>query len=271
MWVDVFNPDRVRVQGFIEQEEGGWRTLVRAAWRTWLLALRPGVFWSKVSVERTPRPGRILLWAALLFPGVTWPAAAVATLVTVLFMPQVWDRVELLILSYWTGGLLTPSAGKVVVGCPIGVLALAASTAMIPVVFMCLPDTRWMAKVRGTHVLRAAVYSLTWLVPLVLLRAVLIVVMTICGAAATLSTTGTMDRLFTDVVRFARRIAGSWDEVSWCLFAIGGVWLGVWWACALRVGWRVRMPAAVWWSLMVPAMLGALIVFVLLRGERLFW
>src|SRR3954470_8488072 len=62
-WADIFNPYRVKVRGFIEHAD---RRLLAAAWRTWLLALRPSRFWRRVKIEFEPRPRRILLWPLLV-------------------------------------------------------------------------------------------------------------------------------------------------------------------------------------------------------------
>jgi hypothetical protein len=272
-WGDVFNPGRDRVPGFIEQEEGGWRRVLRAVVSTWWLAIRPWTFWGKVRLEITPRVGRMGVWAGVLFPGVTWVAAVVTVLVLLLGWPQAWGQLKVIIVHNFSGGVLQLEAWRTVgrwrVGLPPGILALVVASMAAPAVFMCLPHTRRMSRVLPWHVLRGAVYGLAWLAPLAVLSAALRVIGTCVFTAAQAMGPGRGQWLIA-AMRGLRWVGGVIHEGSWLLMVVGAAWLGAWWFFALRDGWRIREFSVVWWAVLVPSALAALVVLVLTEGHELF-
>ncbi len=160
-WADIFNPFRRRVAGFIEHEERG---LYWAAWRTWLLAMRPKRFWTVVKIEFEPRVGRMVLWLVMLVMSL-WVIG-----------PLICNAVELWLqlttplpgnpfsaLQPWVQWLITqeymptgpPRYVLDIRSTPGFVLGPLAASFIVPLVLLCLPVTRRLAKVRVAHVARA--------------------------------------------------------------------------------------------------------------------
>lgn len=71
-WTDVINAHRLRLNGFVEHERGGWLglRLVGASIRTLSWTVLPWRFWSRVKMHHAIRPRRWVIWGLLLIFGI---------------------------------------------------------------------------------------------------------------------------------------------------------------------------------------------------------
>jgi hypothetical protein len=266
-WSDIFDPFRNRVRGFIEHEDRG---LYRAAWRTWLLAARPWRFWKLVKIEFEPRVGRMLLWLVILAVSV-WiigPLVCNATQLYLVLTKSV--PVPLLeVLQPWISGVLgeefRPSGYRLAFAlrhAPAFILGPLAASIMIPLVLLCLPDTRRLARVRSVHVARAAVYGFAWLIPMLLLKSLNQIGEAVTWIAWSQRGPATTRRAppafgaYNDVYSFIRH---TW--VIWLLLVLA--WLAAWWWCALRTGWRLKEYDKVMRALIIIGLLAAAVAIAL--------
>jgi hypothetical protein len=258
-WADVLDPWRTRVKGFVEHAE---RAEFAAVWRTWALALRPWVFWGRVRVEMALRPGRIVLWL-ILGPVLLWALGSLTAHVIGSttpgpirppFVPSlayywIWPEEDLMYRRFsWSHDPVR--------SLPVAFTGPFAAGLLAPAVLLLLPDTRRLAKVRWVHVLRAAVYGMSWTVPVLGLRGA-------CRAFLALHNLG-----LTRTRWSAAAMSSGWIQATeaivglahgfWLLWlAVFMAWIMAWWLFALRVGWRVEEHRRVFWAMMVPAWLGA--------------
>jgi hypothetical protein len=275
-WADIFNPFRRRVAGFIEHEERG---LYWAAWRTWLLAMRPKRFWTVVKIEFEPRVGRMLLWLVMLVMSL-WVIG-----------PLICNAVELWLqlttplpgnpfsaLQPWVQWLITqeymptgpPRYVLDIRSTPGFVLGPLAASFIVPLVLLCLPVTRRLAKVRVAHVARAAVYGLAWLMPMLLFKSIEQIGQAITWIAWIRMGGRVAGRppmpveLYNEAYRFVRHY---W--ILWLLFVLA--WVGAWWWFALGTGWRLREYGTVMRALVITGVLAAAVAILLSDdGYRVF-
>ncbi len=282
-WGDVFNPGRDRVPGFIEHARAGWWSLFAAAWRTWWMAARVLPFWGRVRLEMPVRVGRVWLWPVVTVVAVSVAGSALSSGLMELSTSRSgrlnWTMHEWMKLHrvIWSSGLADFEWGAPTMRlrwfAPATIVALGplAAWAVMWLVVSCLSDTRRVSKVRWGHVLRAAVYGLAWLVPIVAWRAatftlgyVLIAVSRFVPSQPGPSTFARLRRWLYEAMEFAYEAA-----VFYAVLAV--VWLTAWWFFAIRDGWRVREYGRVWLAVAVPGWLALLVVWALMGyGAKLF-
>jgi hypothetical protein len=153
---------------------------------------------------------------------------------------------------------------------PAAATAPLAAGLIIPAVFLLLPVTRKLAKVRGAHVLRAAIFGMAWILPVLVLRGVCRVLTEIYYLES--ATHGwTPNAPWERYLRNAQSISRFAHEYWALLVLVTMAWVMWWWWLALRRGWRVAEYQRVWWALIVPAWLGAAIAVVIsYDGYRMF-
>lgn len=266
-WANAFNPDRERLKGFFEHTRGLVRSFL-AAWRTWWWALLPWRFWKRVRLEHRIYPWHILAWPLILMtPLKLIAAAALCFGFAIAFQTRPLGAVPPPGLNYiYLEAFIEPIAhvrlggGGALIGValfddlediipPFGLPVLAGMLAC-PLALLVLPHTRAMARVRAAHVTRAWAYSLAPLVFLGIAHAV--------------------DRVITGM-----RLAGlgsmppfggpglinhyEFNATHGFITFVSLAWIGVWWLCALKLGFR--MNRALWplVSMGVIALLAALI------------
>jgi hypothetical protein len=238
-WADLFDPSRRGIPWFVEHADG-----VRAKAARTVPTLRrmaaPWVFWSRVSVLSATRPAHAVGWLLLfavvchaivwlpvslfLAGGSRWAMPGWAGLVMV-----VRDASPHQLGVDLVNGLTWPFFFWALGGYPLySDLSIAASL-LIPLwigvswwlLLAVLPTTRRLARLRQGHLLRA----------LVLQTAVLV----LAGTA--------MRVMYAANEHFYFRSA---DAISGLIMVGCYAWSLVWWACAVRIGWRIRS-----WTLFV--------------------
>jgi hypothetical protein len=274
-WADAYEPNRTRVRGFIEHVD---RWFLFAAWRTWWMAVLPWVFWRRVKIEMAVRPGRVVVWFFLTL-GLLWALAAGACdAVDLVMYPGKGGSLGEMFLRHWLLGsdVLpgTPFIPKddligVVREIPAGIGGPLACAAVVPVVLLCLPDTRRLAKLRPVLVFRAFVYSLVWFVPVLFCRVFIKVGFeTFTLAYWSMRLTWTRPSSTESMFRDMNYAVHDHPLLLNTLFL---AWLAVWWWCALRLGWRIQEYRRVWWAIIIPGWLAAGIASALsYDGYRIF-
>jgi hypothetical protein len=287
-WGDVFGASRLKVRGFVEHSRL-WVTAV-TAWRTWAWTILPFVFWGKVRLEHRPRLGRVALWSfiVLIAPWVLagipyavggWPRTiAAARAVPSGYLLEV-------LIAPWRNPYSSPiqatadSVMDFVGDYPIFFCVGVVMSIMFPLVLVGLPDTRARAKIRLSHVARAAVYQLAWLVPVMMFQAakVLSVGMWLHislwqRTKATLipgPTPGTMmysaaplSPWQTAVFGIPRDIEGLARDHWLPWLAILLPWWLWWWWAALKRGYRLEQAWRVYGVVLIPTLLAAAIILV---------
>jgi hypothetical protein len=286
-WTDVFRPNRFRVRGFVEHSRL-WLTPL-TAWRTWLWTVWPGVFWSKVRLEHSPRIGRLWLWVLVVVLG-PWVLAGLPA--AVYYLPQwigAWPRrsglISVLVTPWtrWSWVPLKRAAGDPVMDFvarfPVFVGVGAVVTLVFPVVILGLPDTRAKAKVRFAHVCRAAVFQLAWLAPVmaavafqVLLSGVLLIISMrqsilttpmLGGPPGARIYRGPPSPLQTPCMKLIRDVTDIAHD-GWPIWVIlFAIWWCLWWWFTLRRGFRLENAGLVWMTAMIPTAIAVLIVLAL--------
>jgi hypothetical protein len=274
-WIDVFEPYRNKVRSFIEHTDG-W--LFPSAWWTWLLALWPARFWRRIRIEMPVRPGRMVWWLVLV-PLLVWAVGSFACDMISLGLParfttgivdslyRHWIRPDESLAFRYYGPMNFVNQWRMV---PAAATAPLAAGFIIPAVFLLLPVTRKLAKVRGAHVLRSAIFGTAWILPVLVLRGVCRVLTEIYYLES--ATHGWTPRApWERYVRTAQSISRFAHEYWALLVLVTMAWVMWWWWLALRRGWRVTEYRRVWWALIVPAWLGAAIAVVIsYDGYRMF-
>jgi hypothetical protein len=261
-WELVMNPGRAKLPGFIEHVS---RLSLVAAWRTWWLALRPPVFWRRIILEMEPRIGRMLTWLLLLLVPLLVVCAAIplGTMLLGAYFGYPGAPTKALLMSASVGLLsleYNSANGFDLVLSPVhpAFVGPLAATAVIPATFLCLPQTRRVSKVRAAHVTRAAVYSLAWVVPILLVY-LAIAVSHFASEVLTLNLgvgpTSALLKLNDVIPEFAYR----WWLPLLCLTQ---GWLLLWWYLALQRGFRIEHGARVWLALAIPGCLAAVCLII---------
>ncbi|MEZ6235455.1 MAG: hypothetical protein R3B68_14810 [Phycisphaerales bacterium] len=270
-WRDVFFPDRERIRGFFEHARGFWPSLWAVPRTAWLVA-RPWAFWKRVQLHMKPRLGRAAVWvlAALLatvllrgtLGSVDFLMASAnpsSGFVTRYWMPLdpsnlgVWEWVwacppfdartwyagGMGLVMWWTDGWV-----------PIVLLA----TPIWALSFALLPQTRRRAKVKAAHIARAFIYSCAWL-SMLLLPWIFQYLVRLAEFAAT-------NTPFPSLFEWARYDPHWLFDVFPLAIAVW-LWLAIWWLFAIRRGFRLQHPTAVWFALWVINGLAAMGIWVL--------
>ena len=272
-WRDVFFPDRERIRGFFEHARGFWPGLWAIPRTAWLVA-RPWAFWKRLQLHMKPRLGRAAVWvlaallATVLFRGVLgsadfaigalYPAApSVAQFWTTndLSDPGAWEWVWACppidartwypggfhLVQWWTDGWV-----------PIAILA----TPIWAISFALLPQTRRRAKVKAVHIVRAFIYSCIWLTMLLLPWIFQYLVRFVAAGLNAVQ------------VPFPSFLRWMGFDPHWLRNAIPlaiavWLWLSIWWLFAIRRGFRLQHPTAVWFALWIINGLAAMVIWVL--------
>ncbi|CAG0969729.1 hypothetical protein PHYC_01176 [Phycisphaerales bacterium] len=261
-WIELLSRDGKPIPGFVEEARGR-RRIFTAAWKTWLWTFRPRSFWSRVRLERNPSPGRLGDW--LLIVIVSLHLAPPLMLLALILLQSLtrgsssFGLGEVVAAATWpveydpySGGL--SGAGLEGTRWSTGIWVAGLATLLFPLVLFALPWTRLRSKVRDAHVTRAAVYSLAWLVPLLLARILHVAAMVIAS-----SFSGRRMGSWRAVARTANNAADLIHECfdAWYLWApLACAWLFLWWWRALQTGFRMKDARRVYLAMAVPALLG---------------
>lgn len=278
-WSDVLNPERCHVPGFVEHSRGRRGTFV-AAWRTWWWACLPWRFWSRVTLEAPLRPWRWIVWLATIFLTARLAAVGVYTGAAAIEYTSQFTRTTDLVVLLGDGAMELFFRGVAYVRSyrtirgpgllgtgydlawewrqfPRHVLWVPLLVALPPLVLLLLPETRRRAKVRAGHVLRAAVYSLTWVVAVFLLD--------VLNALRVFTRTQTGLLILDDWMPDPRSnpdwpmvVTDRSGVIAVVLLFPLAAWLTLWWWFAVR-SWRLERTRAVMISL---ALIWALAVAV---------
>ncbi len=263
-WADVYDPARNDLPWLIEhtRRAGDFR---RRAFATLGRALYPPAYWRAVGVSVRVRLMPVFLLVLAVFGaihlmcGFNFARANVGSWL-VWGNTRTTDAIEL-----WLSGLLnglihpvgrfrTAPAGAgpfSVVGWP-GVLAFAfLAHAVWPAMFLVLPVTRRVAKLRWAHIARAWVMGLLMLVPAYVIQSAL----TLGDAFGT----------------WRSPIWSSWYSepaiLVWPVFLIVSWW---WWA-AIRVGWRIERGGRVFGLLWLVSLAVPVLVSVAIDLDFFAW
>ncbi len=241
------------------------------------MAARVLPFWGRVRLEMPVRVRRVWLWAVITVVAVAVTGSAACSLMMELLtlarpMPLERWAAHLLI---WSAGIAEwePFAGRVRFpgGAAVAGLGPLGAWAVMWAVMLCLPDTRRVSKVRAAHVLRAGVYGLAWLVPVLVWRTV---AWTLMSALVLLRESPLGPRAAQALTRVTRWVNEAMEVAAeavevYAILAV--VWLTLWWLVAISDGWRVKEFGKVWLAVVVPGWLAFVVVFVLLGyGVKLF-
>ncbi len=272
-WADLFDPRRQELNGFIEHAHGPLRVFADA-WRTWIVALAPPLFFAQVTLDRRVRIGRMVVWLLLVIvvPHAIASACAMLHLFLVheirLTMPvAIPGRTVPQFLTAWTYPLallsntwgVTP-AWTTMRWPPYVAPGLAFSGSWV-VLMVLLPQSRHRAKLLFGHVLRGAVYGSAWIVVLVLYRMLRNMRLVLVEGRNYLEATsnGPGAAAFGWRLEPVAYLSESGAVVDTVCAALLFGWVSVWWLCAITRGWRMHLGWLVWLLGMVIATLSALV------------
>jgi hypothetical protein len=287
-WGGVFGASRLKVPGFVEHSRL-WLTPL-TAWRTWAWTILPFLFWGKVRLELRPRLGRVALWVFfVLF--VPWllagiPCALIAWPRTIAAARSVRSGYLLdLLIAPWRAPYSVPiqttadSLMDFIGDYPIFICVGAVMSIVFPLVLVCLPDTRARAKVRLSHVTRAAVYQFAWLAPVMFFQTVKVLAsgigiqITIRQMAKVTPIPGPTPGSFV----YPGAPATYWQtvlqsvprDIEWLARDHWLLWLAIllpwwlwWWWAALKRGYRLEHAWRVYGVVLIPTLLAAVIILV---------
>ena len=258
-------PDRERLRGFFEHAVFP-RQLVIWPFRTLALALTPGRFWSRVRLAMRPVVGRILCWPLIVI-FLPWALSGVIASGTIALLisrrvPLArWSDYEwATLLNMWIWPFATASAGSRrpfapasfwIDLTPLGYMIISALGAIAawPLVMLLLGETLREARLRRSHLLRAAVYGLA---PLSLIASVRVVYSFVIVAEAVTAVSPWRSNLFP--------IWAIDSRLQFGVLVVLLAWLGVWWRRAIMKGFRLKHAAAVWALILIISILTALAV-----------
>lgn len=267
-WRDVLNPMYRRELRFFENAMIGRAHAFRL---TWWKAARPWEFWRWVKMEHALAPWRIVL---LAFIGMLLTHLAVVLVFGLLslctyllgggsplgrgywsyFPEHPFEAVLFALYPFghhdWSwGGLTLTYAIR-----PLELIAVGGLLIM-PLTFLCLPQTLRRAKVRKRHLLRIEAYSLVWFpVP--------------ASAAAVLAfSIEQVNRIFLPTMGSPAWV-DRWTRagMSWAVLVMICLWLAIWWAFA--AGRYLRLPhvPAIGVAMTIIAMLAATLLTLIFPG-----
>ncbi len=270
-WADVMNPSRVRLRWYSEHALSFFSMLTRSP-ATLLRLLLPWVFWSSVTVTHHIVLRRLMCWVLMMwvvlhllmtipFAYYNWNGIDIwlygsarntyqshgipgmlAMLSNTFFSPIVHvvpTRTEL-IPTFEGGGLVYfRSTTRDLVA---GFIAVLGYSTLWLIVLLAIPTTRRIAKIRARHIMRAYILSL-------LPAFVLFEILRFGSAYGMVVPVTTSDPASFGII-------------------ISMLWLIVFWACAVRVGWGVR-PA---WLLIILGTIAALLgMLAFLLIPEIYW
>jgi hypothetical protein len=241
-WVDVMDAKRVRLHWYSEHASGFKQMLARTP-STILRLLFPPVFWSRVTVMMEVRLRSLLLWVLTLAIGMHLLASIFVGL-GVWTEYGVWRYgsfsqyissfgilgVARLIFNAIFAGVaymeFDPS-GDLFFGFSLGsyspmsdnwfvLLPFSGIAGLWLIVLLVIPTTRKLAKLRGVHIARAAIISA-------------LVILMIFQCARAMSGI----QMWVGIPNWIGILVG------WIFIAIA-VWFLVFWASAVRTGWKIR-------------------------------
>jgi len=260
-WGDVFDPSRTELRWYVEHAHSKWAMLKRTGGTLRRLAL-PWVYWRAVGVEPEVRLRALLLWAVLM-------ATGLHMLVSIPIGFGLWHG-----SSAWYGsigpvygsglkGVLVPMINavgspfvdafiyrptggiRVIWGMSAGgemrdtilvTLPFIGMTLFWMLVMLVAPVTRKQAKIRAPHVIRATlISSLTIVLAFELTRGAYVL----------------------DVLSSRSAFAGwFWQRVlTESLIPIMMIWVLLFWASAIRAGWKIRVS----WLLIILGSIASLL------------
>lgn len=267
-WRDLLNPVYAVQHRFFEHARRNLTgSLLLTVWR----ALRPRAFWRWVRMEHTIVPRRLVAGVAA---GALLTYLGSAAALLLLFVVSAWvkrmvgtvwwspmpSEIEALRMALWPiGGDLYSGwyFGRPPRVLTWGVVSMVAVVGM-PAVFLVLPDTLRQARVRKTHLVRIALYSLIGLP-----------VVAAAGTAAHLVIT--MLRLAAGATRFDGGVLAWLDRAIMghgrlSVLAFVCVWLAVWWVRAARLYLRLPQPRLAVAAVLAVATLAAVVVGFFVPG-----
>lgn len=281
-WAEVLDPSRRDVPWLYDHAPRG---RLRPRWvragRTLLRTVLPWRFWGtdqdRVQVRSRIGTARLLLWLPVMILPLhaVWSIALMTTRIRSLNeafygkFPALWGTEwGTLLVNSWVypyGRFEgSPSAGmrfRTVQPNASALIPLGMSLA-VPAVLLVLARTRAVSRVRTVHVVRAAVYGMSWAVWWYLVWAVVYTARTVRAFNPALDVP--------DIIGWARTMAFRlginhdiwanprvWGGTLWV------AWLGAWWWFALRRGLQIRHAGWVWALAMIAALLtGALLALM---------
>ncbi len=261
-WSDVMRPDRLLLAGYFEHTRGLWACVV-AAWRTLAWVVVPFVYWSKVKMHHEVRPRRLVLWPIVVIAmlwfligvirsasyyidgrqtGMSFREVAIDLSNSFIFPIIHAEPTTWVMTNTGPTRLNRLSVDFVMLNWSPVFWGVIGQAILFPALLLALPVTRQRAKIRKRHVLRAAVFSQSW----VMLHLSLFLVSAIIGVA-----------------RSDWNIALCWDgPVLNFLHDHRGLyglvlvsWMAVWWWLALEVGMKLPQATRHWFLLMLAALL----------------
>lgn len=241
-WADVMDPKRVRLHWYSEHASGFKQMLARTP-STILRLLYPPVFWSRVTVMMEVRLRWLLLWAltvalaAHLFASVyvglgfwaehgQWQYGSFSTYLgnygSLGIVRLIFNAVfaQIAYMEFDPAGEPVFGFGVTfysqLTGSWFVILPYAGLTGLWLIVLLVIPTTRRLAKLRGVHIARATIISglLIWVI-FEWFRA-------LCGLDMWTGTWKWLDK-----------------SLGWFFIALA-VWFLVFWASAVRTGWKIR-------------------------------
>lgn len=271
-WADVMNPSRVRLRWYSEHALSFFSMLTRSP-ATLLRLLLPWVFWSSVTVTHHIVLRQLMCWVLMMW-------VVLHLLMTIPFAYYNWIGIDIMLFGsikythqmYGIPGLLAmlcnalfsplvhvvptrtglvptfEGGGLVYIGNITtldlfgGFIAVLGFSTLWFIVLLAIPTTRRIAKIRARHIMRAYILSL--------LPAVMIIVIL----------------RFESAYAMVSRVTPSGLAMLGIISSV--LWLIVFWACAVRVGWGIR-PAGLLIILgTITALLGML-AFLLI--PEIYW
>lgn len=255
-WGDLLDPSRADIRWYVEHARHAY-AMIRRTPPTFLRMAAPWVFWSQVPVHSATHPGRLVRWL-LVFAGVchlgVWLPVSAFLAAGNRFMSPGWRGIKEVLLSAspaqtfvdLVNGLLWPFYTFTLRGYPMSVDMSIPAMLALPMwvgvawwlLLTALPTTRGLARLRPAHFVRALILQ-----------------------AGVLVLAGTVLRV---VYAAHEHWFLRWLDVMNPAVIMGGLhlWSLVWWACAIRIGWRIES-----WALFV---LGHVAVLISLYGVMVF-
>jgi hypothetical protein len=287
-WVAVFRPHLAGAAWFVETDRPRRR---RWSWfRTSTRLILPWRFWQGIGVETPIVWRRTLRWLLIWF--------LVVSLGPILWAMCMWGTSGALLYQFgftrqpalWNAHDHLSAATEMIVGRlkghaellpyvlthrerPPWLLVGPVATLSFVLVFMLLPTTRKLSKVRAALVWRASAYSVAWALAAALWGMV--------SELAGLVTSLTANRAFrvwgTPPSTWYGRVAeflehngpmqrtsrsGDWLEQPYWIAAIPLLWLSLYWLCAMKQSWRMKDWLPAWLSCVAVAVVASFLALL---------
>ncbi len=261
-WVDIHDPDRSHLAGFVEHATTR-RRLVTWSFRTLFWALYPFAFWRRVTLDQRIVVRGMIAWVLVLGVASSVLSGLLLTLRLVLHQRTPWLRPEFGdFLMAWVPGVRVRSWGDVEPSLEfLGLLsALVLAHLSFAVMILGLSESRKIAALRPIHIVRAFVYGLAVLAPVVVLSLVRQFLMVFGGIARIFWRPPPMAQLDDSII----------TVIGGVFLALATLYIGVWWYAAIVRVWRLHRARVVFGLLAtIGALIGLLsaIAFVAPRTE----